>query len=66
MGQPANAQTVLAEKVPDEFSGILAGAPGINWSKFLVSEAWGYVVASEKGQYDPIAVTFRTCTDPYS
>lgn len=35
--------------IPDEFSGILAGAPAINWAKFLVQEAWGYVVASEYG-----------------
>lgn len=44
---------VVAEKIPGEFSGILAGAPAISWAKFLVQEAWGYVVASEYGSCNP-------------
>lgn len=50
--QHANARNiVMAEKIPDEFNGILAGAPAINWAEFLVQEAWGYAVASEHGTY---------------
>lgn len=41
---------VMAQKIPEEFDGILAGAPAINWAKFLVSEAWGYVKALQYGK----------------
>lgn len=43
------AIVVMAQRIPEEFDGILAGAPAINWAKFLVSEAWGYVKAAQYG-----------------
>lgn len=39
----------MAQKIPEEFDGILAGAPAINWAKFVVAEAWGYAKASQYG-----------------
>lgn len=49
---------VMAQQVPEEFDGILAGAPAINWAKFLVSEAWGYVKASEYGNEQSFVAHF--------
>lgn len=39
----------MAQKIPEEFDGILAGAPAINWAKFMIQEAWGYIMASTYG-----------------
>ncbi|KAJ4393996.1 hypothetical protein N0V93_003213 [Gnomoniopsis smithogilvyi] len=47
---------VMAQLIPEEFDGILAGAPAINWAKFLVSEAWGYVKAVQYGTFPPRCV----------
>lgn len=39
----------MAQRIPEEFDGIMAGAPAINWAKFLIQEAWGYVKATDYG-----------------
>lgn len=41
----------MAQKIPDEFDGIVAGAPAINWDKFMIQEAWGYAMASTYVKY---------------
>lgn len=52
----------MAQKIPHEFDGILAGAPAINWAKFLVQEAWGYVKASTYGNRPPyVPSAWSTC-----
>jgi hypothetical protein len=39
---------ILAQKYPNEFDGILAGAPAFNWDRFIPSELWPQVVMNEE------------------
>lgn len=51
--------TVVAQQIPEEFDGIVAGAPAINWAKFMIQEAWGYIMASAYGICDQTCPTRR-------
>jgi hypothetical protein len=37
---------MMAQRYPDQFDGILAGAPAINWEKFIVQEFWPILMAN--------------------
>ncbi|KAL1873231.1 hypothetical protein Daus18300_004051 [Diaporthe australafricana] len=37
---------IMAQQHPEQFDGILAGAPAINWQRFIVSEYWGALMAN--------------------
>lgn len=45
-----------AQMYPDDFDGILAVAPAINWSRFVLGGLWSYVVMTEEGEYPPSCV----------
>ncbi|KAK5144136.1 hypothetical protein LTR04_001664 [Oleoguttula sp. CCFEE 6159] len=40
-----------AQRYPNDYNGILAAAPAINWPKFLPSEIWPQVVMNEEHVY---------------
>ncbi|KAF7550751.1 hypothetical protein G7Z17_g5504 [Cylindrodendrum hubeiense] len=42
---------VAAQKYPEDFDGILAGAPAIYWTEYVVAELWPQVVMKEEGYY---------------
>lgn len=42
---------VAAQRYPDLFDGILAGAPAINWATYVVAEQWPQVVMAEEGAF---------------
>src|SRR5262249_26999156 len=37
-----------AQKYPEDFDGILAGAPAFNWDRFIPAEQWGQVVMNQE------------------
>jgi hypothetical protein len=37
-----------AQRYPDDFDGILAGASAFNWDRFIVAEQWGEVVMNQE------------------
>jgi hypothetical protein len=37
----------MAQRYPDDYDGILAGAPAINWDRFQVAQLWGQTVQKE-------------------
>jgi pimeloyl-ACP methyl ester carboxylesterase len=40
-----------AQRYPDDYDGIVAAAPAINWTKFVVAEQWPQVVMAEANNY---------------
>ncbi|KAF4443208.1 hypothetical protein F53441_11517 [Fusarium austroafricanum] len=44
---------VAAQKYPDDFDGILAGAPAIYWTEYVIAELWPQVVMKEAKYYLP-------------
>ncbi|XWW94384.1 hypothetical protein V2A60_002327 [Cordyceps javanica] len=42
---------VAAQRYPRDFDGILAGAPAIYWTQYVVAELWPQVVMRESGHY---------------
>jgi hypothetical protein len=40
-----------AQRYPEIFDGILAGAPAINWATYVVAEQWPQVVMEEEGTF---------------
>jgi hypothetical protein len=42
---------MAAQRYPGDYDGILAMAPAINWTKFIVAEQWPHVVMHEEGTY---------------
>jgi hypothetical protein len=40
-----------AQRYPTDYDGIVATAPAINWTKFIVADQWPQVVMSEIGNY---------------
>ncbi|WP_316520047.1 tannase/feruloyl esterase family alpha/beta hydrolase [Kitasatospora brasiliensis] len=51
-----------AQRYPDDFDGILANAPGINWPEFEVATLWPQVVMNNEKTY-PSACEFKAFTD---
>ncbi|OIW25792.1 tannase and feruloyl esterase [Coniochaeta ligniaria NRRL 30616] len=51
-----------AQKYPGDFDGILAGAPAIYWTEYVVAELWPQVVMKEAG-YFPSACEFAAVRD---
>jgi hypothetical protein len=37
-----------AQKFPDDFDGILAGAPAFNWDRFIPAEQWGEIAMNQE------------------
>ncbi|KAH6665491.1 Tannase/feruloyl esterase [Halenospora varia] len=42
---------VEAQMFPEDFDGILAGAPAINWAEYVVAEQWPQVVMKEESVF---------------
>ncbi len=42
---------VAAQRYPGDFDGIVAGAPAVYWTRYLVAELWPQVVMREVGYY---------------
>jgi len=38
-----------AQRYPDDYNGIISGAPAINWTRFLPQELWGAVLMNAEG-----------------
>ncbi|CAH0017069.1 unnamed protein product [Clonostachys rhizophaga] len=53
---------VAAQRYPDLFDGILAGAPAISWPTYVVAEQWPQVVMHEENTY-PSACELKAFTD---
>lgn len=50
-----------AQRYPEIFDGILAGAPAINWATYVVAEQWPQVVMEEEGTFpSPCELKFFT------
>lgn len=42
---------IMAQQHPEQFDGILAGAPAINWQRFIVQEYWPPLMANLLGEW---------------
>lgn len=42
-----------AQRYPEDYNGIVAGAPAINWTKFVPQELWGAVIMNAAGDAIP-------------
>ncbi|MFG3227257.1 DUF6351 family protein [Kitasatospora sp. NPDC048194] len=51
-----------AQQYPDDYDGILANAPAVNWDEFEVATLWPQVVMNEEGTY-PTGCEFKAFTD---
>ncbi|MFD8083551.1 tannase/feruloyl esterase family alpha/beta hydrolase [Kitasatospora sp. NPDC059722] len=51
-----------AQKYPEDYNGILANAPAIDWTRFEVATLWPQVVMNEAKTY-PTACEFKAFTD---
>ncbi|MCA1217354.1 tannase/feruloyl esterase family alpha/beta hydrolase [Streptomyces sp. 8L] len=51
-----------AERYPDDYDGILADAPAINWDKYVVATLWPQVVMNNERTY-PTDCEFKAFTD---
>ncbi|MFF3595624.1 tannase/feruloyl esterase family alpha/beta hydrolase [Kitasatospora indigofera] len=51
-----------AQKYPEDYDGILANAPAVNWDEFEVATLWPQVVMNEQKTY-PSACEFKAFTD---
>lgn len=43
-----------AQRFPDDYNGILSGAPAINWPKLHVEQLWGHLVMLEAKNFVPV------------
>jgi hypothetical protein len=39
---------IMAQRHPEEYDGLLTGAPAFNWDRFIPAELWGQVVMKEE------------------
>ena len=42
-----------AQRYPENYDGILAAAPAINWATFVVAEQWAHIIMKKLGYYPP-------------
>jgi feruloyl esterase len=42
---------MLAQRYPNSYDGLLAGAPAINWAKFLTSDYFPQLIMNQEGKY---------------
>ncbi len=42
---------MMAQRFPNAYDGILAGAPAINWPSFIVAEYWGQLIMNQLDVY---------------
>lgn len=61
---------MLAQRYPTTYDGILAGAPAINWAKFIVAEYWPQFIMTQLNTFPPQCVfeaitnaTIEACDD---
>jgi Tannase and feruloyl esterase len=40
-----------AQRYPDDYNGIVSGAPAINWSRFIPQELWGAIMMNAAGDF---------------
>ena len=40
-----------AQRYPEDYNGIVSGAPAINWAKFIPQELWGAVLMNAAGEF---------------
>jgi Tannase and feruloyl esterase len=45
-----------AQRYPDDFNGILAGAPALNWPQFMVAQMWPQLVMEWNHDYLPTCI----------
>ena len=50
------------QRYPDDYDGVLAGAPAINWDRLHVAQMWGQLVMLEADHFVP-ACRFRLSPD---
>ncbi|KAL5355545.1 Tannase/feruloyl esterase [Aspergillus floccosus] len=50
---------MAAQRHPEDFDGILANAPAINWARFIPAEQWGQVVMNREDTF-PTSCVFDT------
>ena len=51
-----------AQKYPQDFDGIVAGSPAIDWARYVVAEQWPQVVMNEEGVF-PSPCVLQTFTN---
>jgi len=39
---------IMAQRHPEEYDGLLTGAPAFNWDRFIPAELWGQVVMKDE------------------
>lgn len=47
----------MAQKYPELFDGIVAGAPAINWEKFQLQQYWADYLAAQLGKWLPLRMS---------
>jgi hypothetical protein len=52
----------MAQFHPEMFDGILAGAPAINWNRFIIAEMWPSVVVADVDPIDCSGGTAESCS----
>ena len=52
---------VAAQQYPSDFDGILAGAPALNWTEYVIAELWPQVAMNE-ANYFPTPLEFQAVT----
>ena len=60
-----------AQRYPDDYDGILAGAPAFNWDRFIPAEQWGEVVMNQEvgapiveAKLDAVSAAITAACDP--
>jgi hypothetical protein len=54
---------IQAQRLPDAYDGILAGAPAINWDRFIPAELWPQIVMKQEAGGPVAACKLNTATN---